>query len=168
MTALLAATEGGSELSGGAVAAILLGILAFWLVFFVPYVIGLWKVLQKAGRPGWGALVPFYNNWLIIEIVGRPGWWLAMLFVPYASIVFAVILMLDLAKSFGRGTGFGVGLAFLGPVFMLILGLGPATYLGPSVVPEPVGGPPPGWFPDPWGQAPHRWWDGRAWTSYTG
>jgi hypothetical protein len=25
--------------------------------------------------------------------------------------------------------------------------------------------PPPGWFPDPWGQASSRWWDGRQWTS---
>src|SRR5262245_47768990 len=23
---------------------------------------------------------------------------------------------------------------------------------------------PPGWFADPWGQAPLRWWDGYHWT----
>ena len=28
----------------------------------------------------------------------------------------------DLAKAFGRGTGFGIGLIFLTPIFALILG----------------------------------------------
>lgn len=28
-------------------------------------------------------------------------------------------------------------------------------------------GPPAGWYPDPWGQAWWRWWDGVAWTGYT-
>jgi hypothetical protein len=27
--------------------------------------------------------------------------------------------------------------------------------------------PPPGWYPDPGGAAPLRWWDGQAWTSAT-
>lgn len=26
---------------------------------------------------------------------------------------------------------------------------------------------PPGWYPDPWRQAPLRWWDGREWTANT-
>lgn len=25
---------------------------------------------------------------------------------------------------------------------------------------------PPGWYPDPWGASPARWWDGRTWTGY--
>jgi len=28
--------------------------------------------------------------------------------------------------------------------------------------------PPAGWYPDPWGQAPWRWWDGTVWTGYAG
>jgi hypothetical protein len=27
-------------------------------------------------------------------------------------------------------------------------------------------GPPPGWYSDPWGSAPWRWWDGYRWTPY--
>ena len=26
--------------------------------------------------------------------------------------------------------------------------------------------PDPGWHPDPWNEAPWRWWDGREWTGY--
>jgi len=80
--------------------------------------------------------------------------------------------MMDLAKSFGKSSAFGVGLALLPPVFWLMLAFGDATYLGPSVPPEggqvPVSATPPGWYPDPWQQAPHRWWDGSTWTSHTG
>lgn len=27
--------------------------------------------------------------------------------------------------------------------------------------------PPPGWYPDPWGTAPLRWWNGQQWTPRT-
>jgi hypothetical protein len=173
MTNLLAATR---TTSSDVPAGFWVAFIAFYafiiLVWVVPSLIGLWKVFQKAGRPGWAAIVPIYNNWQIIEIVGRPGWWLAMLFIPYASIVFMFILMIDLAKSFGKSTGFGVGMILLAPVFMLMLGFGDATYLGPSVAPEggrpPVGTTPAGWYADPWQQATYRWWDGMSWTSHTG
>lgn len=35
-----------------------------------------------------------------------------------------------LAKAFGKGTGFAIGLIFLSPIFMLILGLGDSTSHG--------------------------------------
>ena len=28
-------------------------------------------------------------------------------------------------------------------------------------------GPAAGWYPDPWGQAATRWWDGTTWTGHT-
>jgi len=31
-----------------------------------------------------------------------------------------------------------------------------------------AGPPAPGWYPDPWSQAPTRYWDGSAWTGHTG
>ncbi len=30
---------------------------AIWIVTIV----GLWKIFEKAGKPGWGALIPIYN-----------------------------------------------------------------------------------------------------------
>jgi membrane protease YdiL (CAAX protease family) len=44
----------------------------------------------------------------------------------------------------------------------------PAAPAAVSTVPPPPVSPPPGWYPDPWRQTPQRWWDGRAWTGYTG
>jgi hypothetical protein len=169
---LYAATSSTDDISGADVAIILVVYAVVLLLFAVPAIVGLWKIFSKAGRTGWGAVVPFYNYWLIIEIVGRPGWWLVLLLIPYVNIVFLVILMIDLARSFGKSTGFGVGMGLLGFVFLPILGFSDATYRGPSVQPAspylpPPPGPPPGWYPDPWNLAPQRWWDGVAWTAHT-
>lgn len=31
----------------------------------------------------------------------------------------------------------------------------------------PSGGPPaPGWYPDPWGHSPYRWWNGGSWEGH--
>ena len=30
----------------------------------------------------------------------------------------------------------------------------------------PAAGSLPGWYPDPFGRFPTRWWDGEAWTAY--
>ena len=50
--------------------------------------------------------------------------------IPFAGFVIWIIVALDLAKVFGRGTGFAIGLIFLTPIFALILGFGDATYKG--------------------------------------
>lgn len=40
-----------------------------------------------------------------------------------------------LAKSFGKETGFGIGLVFFSFIFFLFLGFGDAKYIGPNGVP---------------------------------
>jgi hypothetical protein len=47
------------------------------------------------------------------------------------NIGFAIVINIDLAKSFGQGVGFAFGLMFLGFIFFPILGFGAARYLGP-------------------------------------
>ena len=52
------------------------------------------------------------------------------MFVPVANVVVYIMIMDGLAKSFGKGTGFTVGLIFLRFVFIPILGFGDAVYSG--------------------------------------
>ncbi len=119
--------------AGGAAAAVVgLVILLIYLAVIVVVVAGLWKMFVKAGQPGWGALIPIYNIYLLCKIVGRPGWWLILFLVPFVSIVIAIIVCIDLAKSFGRGTGTAIGLILVGFVFIPILGFGKAEYQGPA------------------------------------
>lgn len=109
--------------------------MSYLLLYLVLYLVGLaplYGVLSKAGKPGWAAFVPIYNIILTLEVVGRPVWWVILYFIPIVNIIPIIIVALDMAKSFGRGTGYGIGLIFLSWFFMLGLWLGSATYQGPA------------------------------------
>ena len=94
--------------------------------------VSMWKIFVKAGQPGWAAIIPIYNAYILTKIVGRPWWWLLLMLIPFVNIVIAIILAIDLAKSFGKGGGFAVGLILLGFVFYPILAFGDARYQGPA------------------------------------
>ncbi|MDH4112352.1 MAG: DUF5684 domain-containing protein [Actinomycetota bacterium] len=120
----------------------------FYVVFVVAYIVAWWVVFTKAGEAGWKSLIPIYNIYILLKIVGRPGWWLILLLIPIVNFIIWIIVALDLAKSFGKGTGFAIGLILLAPIFFLILAFGDATYRGgagaqggtapPSMPPAPA------------------------------
>ena len=89
----------------------------------------LWRIFKKAGRPGWPALVPFYNGYITVEIAGKPGWWILLYLVPIVDIVVAAIVNVELARKFGKSTGFGVGLLLLPFIFYPMLADGDAAYV---------------------------------------
>lgn len=69
-------------------------------------------------------------------MIARPWWWLLLLFVPIVNIVVPILIWLDMAKAFGKGIGFALGLIFLSPIFIPLLGFGDATYVGaPDTMP---------------------------------
>lgn len=105
-----------------------LSIVVLSVAFTIFQIASLCKVFAKAGKPWWGAIVPIYNVVLMLEIAGRPIWWVFLFIIPLVNIIVAVIVAIDVAKQFGRGTGFGLGLAFLGLIFYPILGFGSAEY----------------------------------------
>lgn len=117
-------------------AGILAGVgLTFFLVYLAIAVVaiaGMWKTFEKAGKPGWAAIIPIYNIYVLIEIVGKPTIWLLWMLIPCVNIVFSIWLLNLVSKSFGKEEGFTVGLVLLGFIFWPILGFGDARYLGPS------------------------------------
>ena len=117
--------------SSGAGIGIGVGVVIYVAVI-VFEIAALWHVFVKGGRPGWAAIIPFYNYYVLLKVVGRPGWWLILYFIPIVNIVVWLIVAIDLAKSFGKGTGYGVGVFFLAFVFVPILGFGSARYVGPA------------------------------------
>ncbi|VAX02160.1 Signal peptidase I [hydrothermal vent metagenome] len=104
---------------------IMLAILIFFIASF-------WKIYTKAGQPGWACIIPIYNTIVLLKIAGRPWWWLLLMFIPLVNFIIIIIFYIDIAKSFGKGVGFGLGLIFLGIIFFPILGFGSATYVGPA------------------------------------
>ena len=91
-----------------------------------------WRIFEKAGRAGWEAIVPVYNMLVMLRIVGRPAWWIVLMLIPVVNFIALAIVYVDLAKSFDKGTGFGIGLLLLGFIFAPALAFGSATYQGPS------------------------------------
>ena len=71
-----------------------------------------WSLLLLTGCLYPFAFVP------IAKISGRPPWWVILLYIPIVNIVVLAILSIDLAKSFGKGTGYGIGLWLL-PLHLL-------------------------------------------------
>jgi len=97
------------------------GITAFYLM------VG-WKIFEKAGKPGWGSLIPIFNIILMLEITGRPSGWFVLWF--FFSPIMYIIYCFDLAAAFGKDSGYGVGLWLLGGIFLPILAFGDAQYQG--------------------------------------
>ena len=103
-------------------------ILLIELVLAVLIIAGMWKLFVKAGKPGWASIIPIYNSIVLIEIAGRPIWWFILLLIPYVGVIVAIIVILDVAKNFGKGTGFGLGMVFLTFIFFPLLGFSDAKY----------------------------------------
>ncbi len=82
------------------------GSYIFLLIIASPFLIlcvaGTWKLFQKAGERGWKALIPFYSSYVMLKICGRPGWWLVWLFVPVASWIVGVGIVIDFIKCYGK------------------------------------------------------------------
>ncbi len=127
--AMLLAQTSGQTATGGAGG----GIVLFAGAILV--IAGLWRVFQKAGHPGWAAIVPFYNVYILMVIAGRPGWWIVLYLIPFVNFIIAIIVSVDVATAFGKSGWFAAGLIFLPFIFYPILGFSDATYLGP---PQPA------------------------------
>ena len=95
-----------------------------------------WRIFEKANQPGWAAIVPIYNLVVTLQIVGRPMWWIILFIIPVVNFIMAAVISIDLAKSFGKSTGFGLGLWLLGFIFGPILAFGDAQYQGPCAANE--------------------------------
>lgn len=111
----------------------------FELVWAVATIVGMWKMFEKAGEPGWPALIPFYDSYKLCEIcMGNPWYWLRLFVVVVpivgwiAAIYFAYQMYKAVALSFGKPESWSWGLLFLSPVFMCMLGFGDAEYYGPN------------------------------------
>lgn len=117
----------------------IIGIIVFGIIgfnFFVHY-----KVLEKMGRPGWAAFIPFYYNVVLFEGIGLNWYYIFLLFVSGIPVIgnivfllFSIYYNIKLGKCFGKTEGFGVGLALVNIVFMAIIAFDKKIkYIGKTV-----------------------------------
>lgn len=125
----------------------IIGIWGTFIVVAVMLVAAYWKIFEKAGESGWKALIPFYSDYILLKISWSANvFWIVLIislagallntFFPPISIllslgsfVYNCIRMSKLSEAFGLSAGFTIGLIFLSPVFMIILGFNDAQYI---------------------------------------
>ena len=128
-----------------------------WILFLVAFyyilqIIAMWNIFKKAGQPGWKSLIPVYNYYILFKISWSGGMffltfglailaaWLlnrenvqwAQFLGNAASIAVGILSLIEtwkLSKAYGHGFGYFLGLIFLQPIFILILGFGSSRYV---------------------------------------
>ena len=139
-----------------------LTIAAVWKVFLKAGEKG-WKAIipfynfytafKITGRSGWWFLatllptLPYFYLFRVSEsFSGWDGFGIAILiWLTFAALLFLVypvvaVFHYDMARSFGKGLWFTLGLIFLPFIFWPILGFSDLEYLGPAAKASDVGG----------------------------
>lgn len=120
-----------------------------------------WKLLSKAGKPGWAILIPFYGSYKMFETTFGVGYGY-LTFLPLATIIINFIPILGqivsiivyvlyifvfpvmFAKRYGAGNLLAIGILFLPVICLPILAFSSVyQYMGP-IGAGPFGLPPIG------------------------
>lgn len=131
-----------------------LAVIIFYLIFFaVLYllqVIAYWGIFSKMGESRWKAVIPLYNTYILYRACWEGSYYilecglcvaqaylsrssngllgLAGLAALLAIAAINIKFYYRLSQSFGYGAAFTVGLIFLRPIFLLIMGFGESEY----------------------------------------
>jgi len=100
--------------------------------FFLLLIVSKWIIYKKAGKEGWESIIPIYSSYVLLKIAGKPGWWLFLFLIPLVNVIFYIMTIHALSKSFGKNEGFTIGLILLGFIFYPMLAFGNATYTDPN------------------------------------
>lgn len=121
------------------------GMIILWLAVLVFMLYVMWRVFEKAGKPGWAAIIPIYNYIVLLDIAGKPWWWIfafLLSIIPIiGSILFLVVMILiyhGISTNFGKSGGFTVGLVLLPVIFFPILAFGSAEYQSTIIESQPI------------------------------
>ncbi len=112
----------------GIVVFIIFSVVIIVLAVLMLILAGQWRMFEKAGMPGWATIVPFYGVTKMLQMVNYPLWWIVLMLIPGVNMVLAVMLAYRLARVFGHGAWFTVGMIFLPFIFYPILGFGTSRY----------------------------------------
>jgi hypothetical protein len=110
--------------------AIIVPLIIFAIMVSVVEIVGAWFMFEKAGEPGWAAIIPIYNYLIAIKIAGKQWWYILLMLIPVVNLIIYIMILNGLAKNFGKGTGFTLGLFFFRFIFIPILGFDNSVYTG--------------------------------------
>jgi hypothetical protein len=98
------------------------------LALCILYAVSLALVFKKAGKAPWAAIIPIYNVIVMFQIAKMSGWMVLLMFIPIANVIVAILMTINIAKAFDKGTGFILGLIILPMVFIPILAFDSSEY----------------------------------------
>ena len=94
---------------------------------------GLWKILEKAGKKGYLAVIPFVNIYYWLKITGRPLWWYIFFLIPFINVFMLLVMFVETAKCFTKFSLWEHALAAIVPfVYLPYLGFSDEEYVDPS------------------------------------
>jgi signal peptidase I len=79
-----------------------MSVLIFFIVLYVLLSLSMMKLFEKAGIPGWKALVPGLASAEWCKMVGRKPWYALWLLFPIVNIFIYAGLCIDMVRSFGK------------------------------------------------------------------
>ena len=92
--------------------ALIIMIIAF--AVGILQIVAMWKLFNKAGKPGWASIVPVYNIIVLFEIIGYKWYYIFLFLLGWVPIVGQLALVLfsihynvKLSKAFGKDIGYG-------------------------------------------------------------
>ena len=50
-------------------------------------IVGMWKIMVKAGYNGWESLIPFYNRYILLKLSGKKKLWIWFLSLNIVMIL---------------------------------------------------------------------------------
>ena len=99
------------------------------LLLIVGIFVGMYKTFTKMGYDdAWWAFVPILNVLFMLKVAEKPMWWIVLCLIPLVGSLIMLyvgwLVASKVAKAYGKGTGFAVGLMLLGFIFYPLLGFG--------------------------------------------
>ena len=123
------------------------GVIGFLNAIAASFLVGYMYMFEKAGISGWKAFIPVYNTYILYKIAWNVKYfWITIALVVVillsghykielpnilSYIVLVIIQIMakyKLAKVFGKGILFTLGLIVMEPICFLILGLDGSEY----------------------------------------
>jgi hypothetical protein len=120
---------------------ILMALGIILLVIIALVVISTWIIFEKAGKPGWAAIIPFYSTVVWVQISGRPMWWAAVIiagaFIPrignILNLAGAIYVGIGVAGKFGKSDVYGVLMGIFPFVLRPMLAFSDVQYEGETL-----------------------------------
>ncbi len=96
---------------------------------YILFVVALWKIFTKAGRPGILSIIPIVNVFVVVSIAGFSKWLGLLYLIPIVGFIFGFFVAVRLGRGFGKGAIFSVFLLWIfSAIGLLIVGFDGSRY----------------------------------------